>query len=237
MVAIWGVCGPLKIREIGLFTSFIEHLDTTQLVQIEIWAIFLHEKQLSCFIHFWKSFCLKLALNLSDPQTPHITTIFEKCLQTILFYVNKSACHIFSTICDTSKFTNTEIPQTRGISNGMHFSIVLFLYVFSDVIVFGCDNITLVGDGLCNDETNTRVCNYDGGDCCLDLINTDHCSECNCYRPGACVAGSIPDSVGDGFCNDETNNVQCYYDGLDCCRSPVNTTFCSNCTCHGELKI
>ena len=48
---------------------------------------------LSYFIHLWKSFCLKLALNLSDPQTPHITTIFEKILQIILFYVNKSACY------------------------------------------------------------------------------------------------------------------------------------------------
>ena len=61
---------------------------------------------LSYFIHFWKSFCLKLALNLSDPQTPHITNIFENFLQTILFYVNKSACHILDTICDsTCKFT------------------------------------------------------------------------------------------------------------------------------------
>ena len=57
------------------------------------------------FIHFWKSFCLKLALNLSNPQTPHITTIFEIFLQIILFYVKKSACHILGTIGDTGKFT------------------------------------------------------------------------------------------------------------------------------------
>ena len=41
--------------------------------------------------------------NFSDfrgPQTPHITTIFEKNLQTIL-NVNKSAWHIFGTIWDT----------------------------------------------------------------------------------------------------------------------------------------
>ena len=54
----------------------------------------------SYFIHLWKFFCLKLALNLSDPQTPHITTIVEKILQTILFYVNKSACYILVTICE-----------------------------------------------------------------------------------------------------------------------------------------
>ena len=24
----------------------------------------------------------------------------------------------------------------------------------------------MVGDGICNDETNNLECNYDGGDCC-----------------------------------------------------------------------
>ena len=33
------------------------------------------------FIHFWKSFCLKLALNLSVLQTLHTTFIFHKILQ------------------------------------------------------------------------------------------------------------------------------------------------------------
>ena len=41
------------------------------------------------------------------PQTPHIATIFEKILQTILFYINESACHIFVTICNTFRFSNT----------------------------------------------------------------------------------------------------------------------------------
>ena len=61
---------------------------------------------LSCFIHLWKRFCLKLTQYLSDPKTPHIRTIFEKDLQTILFYVNKSACHIFVTICNNFRFSN-----------------------------------------------------------------------------------------------------------------------------------
>ena len=44
-------------------------------------------------------------------------------------------------------------------------------------LVFGCDNISLVGDNICNDETNTAVCNYDGGDCCISNMNTDLCTE------------------------------------------------------------
>ena len=38
--------------------------------------------------------------------------------------------------------------------------------------------------------------------------------------------------VGNGFCNDETNNVNCNYDGGDCCVVNANTTACSDCVCH-----
>ena len=33
-------------------------------------------------------------------------------------------------------------------------------------LVPDCDNVALVGNGFCNDETNIADCNYDGGDCC-----------------------------------------------------------------------
>ena len=32
-----------------------------------------------------------------------------------------------------------------------------------------------------------------------------------------------PDVVGDGYCNDETNNPECNYDSGDCCGVCVNT--------------
>ena len=38
--------------------------------------------------------------------------------------------------------------------------------------------------------------------------------------------------VGDGYCYDETNNVECNYDGGDCCLSSPNTDNCSDCSCH-----
>ena len=65
------------------------------IAQISIWMILVVSK---CSINDVKS---PISLIFGGPQTPHITTIFEKILQTILFYVNKSACHIFGTICDT----------------------------------------------------------------------------------------------------------------------------------------
>ena len=38
--------------------------------------------------------------------------------------------------------------------------------------------------------------------------------------------------VGNGFCNDETNNADCNYDGGDCCFVNANTSACSECACH-----
>ena len=34
-----------------------------------------------------------------------------------------------------------------------------------------------------------------------------------------------------GYCNDETNNADCNYDGGDCCLSSPNTDLCSECVC------
>ena len=38
--------------------------------------------------------------------------------------------------------------------------------------------------------------------------------------------------VGNGFCNGETNNPDCNYDGGDCCVVNANTNACSECICH-----
>ena len=88
-------------------------------------------------------------------------------------------------------------------------------------------NVTLIGDGICNDETNNDGCSYDGGDCCGSCVVTDHCSQCECIF-GANVTNVL---IANGFCNDETNTADCNYDGGDCCVN-INTDDCSNCTCY-----
>ena len=37
--------------------------------------------------------------------------------------------------------------------------------------------------------------------------------------------------LGNNYCDDETNNVDCYYDGGDCCGYNVNSEHCTDCTC------
>ena len=85
-------------------------------------------------------------------------------------------------------------------------------------------------------------CNYDGGDCCLDPIDTQYCSECQCIDGNATTENPVtttvdlsgcssPASVGDGYCDDATNIMECNYDGGDCCLDPVNTLVCLECQC------
>ena len=44
-----------------------------------------------------------------------------------------------------------------------------------------------------------------------------------------------PTKVNDGYCNDETNIPECDFDGGDCCGSCINTDYCTNCTCIGNV--
>ena len=129
-------------------------------------------------------------------------------------------------LCWTLRQTKTILIYEKLISYVCQIWFWNFSW-FSD-----CPYLELIGDSYCNDESNNANCNYDGGDCCVN-INTDYCSDCTCFHFENCVVGFIPDVVGDGFCNDETNNVNCYYDLGDCCGYNVNNDLCSNCTCLG----
>ena len=68
-----------------------------------------------------------------------------------------------------------------------------FLYSFeiSILSILGCHNLTLVGNGLCDDETNILECNFDDGDCCGPNITTTHCTECQCLEVIIPPSGNI----------------------------------------------
>ena len=40
---------------------------------------------------------------------------------------------------------------------------------------------SLIANGICNDESNTEECKWDGGDCCGDVVMTK-CSACECLE-------------------------------------------------------
>ena len=41
----------------------------------------------------------------------------------------------------------------------------------------------------------------------------------------------IPEYVGDGWCDDHLNHLNCFFDGGDCCYGG-DQTFCVDCECH-----
>ena len=48
---------------------------------------------------------------------------------------------------------------------------------------------------------------------------------------GTSVVCYNPSWIGDGYCDDVTNNIGCNFDGGDCCEANVNTNYCSECLC------
>ena len=82
-----------------------------------------------------------------------------------------------------------------------------------------CPNYTSIGNGICNDENNNPICQYDGGDCCLPNVNITACTECHCNN----IDGDFDPcpsygQIGDGQCNDINDNLICSHDGEDCYR-------------------
>ena len=47
-----------------------------------------------------------------------------------------------------------------------------------------------MGDGYCDDTNNNIECDYDGGDCCGDNVNTNYCSVCKCLDGGSTTEGT-----------------------------------------------
>ena len=43
-------------------------------------------------------------------------------------------------------------------------------------------NQNRIGNGYCDDENNNDECNFDGGDCCLDIVETYFCTICQCFE-------------------------------------------------------
>ena len=102
-----------------------------------------------------------------------------------------------------------------------------------------CQFTQWIGDGICDDDSNTPECDYDGGDCCTDTEQT-HCEECLCKitdssseehgKPQSCLHHEW---IGDGVCDDENNIPECDFDGGDCCVD-TEQQHCKVCECIGS---
>ena len=41
--------------------------------------------------------------------------------------------------------------------------------------------------------------------------------------------------IGDYYCDDMNNNMNCSYDGGDCCGPDIDITYCSECQCCDDI--
>ena len=114
----------------------------------------------------------------------------------------------------------------------------------------GCGSPQWQGDNYCDDgkknhfvifhnkaiflyiiDNNNAACNWDGGDCCGNNVNTQFCTACECLDPAEQGGCESPQWEGDGYCDDGNNNAGCSFDGGDCCGYNINTQFCNECQC------
>ena len=60
-------------------------------------------------------------------------------------------------------------------------------YFYTSLILFpessGCGSPIYKDDDSCDDENNNFGCNWDGGACCGDNVNKNHCNDCECLDP------------------------------------------------------
>jgi hypothetical protein len=96
-------------------------------------------------------------------------------------------------------------------------------------------NFDSLGDGHCDDENNSPLCRWDGGDCCVasckdGVFGCRESGVCQseCRDPSAlttaegvshedfCRCPHEPSKMSDGHCDDVNANVECSWDGNDC---------------------
>merc|ERR1719412_3541548 len=83
-------------------------------------------------------------------------------------------------------------------------------------------------------KENSILCNFDGGDCCRHIYigdgnchNFNNFASCGNFDGGDCNDQNqwpnCPNSylIGNGECNIENQNDDCYYDGGDCCNQTL----------------
>ena len=102
------------------------------------------------------------------------------------------------------------------------------LEIHGDVFLFGgTDSGNVDNSAIYQLSCSSGICNW-------ATLNQG----INVARQGT-VAILVPDSIclcnqnwiGDDYCDDINNNVNCNFDDGDCCGSNVNTQYCTECLC------
>ena len=85
------------------------------------------------------------------------------------------------------------------------------------------------GDGYCEDYHNHKDCNFDGGDCCGDNVNTDYCDDCECLDPNFGLTTTTKDPYS---CENNWSDKKCEQKKMkgDCSKENVKENCKKTCT-------
>ena len=132
-------------------------------------------------------------------------------------------------------------PKSCGTNHSNVRIQAKFQNVISILLPETCLLDMIIEDGTCDDEYNIPDCGYDGGDCCGSQNVYEFCTSCECLQiddftikvtkyPESCPL-QLQFLVGDAFCDDDLNTLDCHFDGGDCCGSEANLDYCILCEC------
>ena len=86
------------------------------------------------------------------------------------------------------------IGQQHKSTVQIHYSDEFFIILFA--VTTGYCEKEWIGDGNCDDVNNNEDCQWDGGDCCGNSVNTQYCQVCACLDPGAGDSGTTTITTG-----------------------------------------
>ena len=134
------------------------------------------------FADFFKS-----ALNLKITQPSILCSDYsfwrnKKCYHVHdANYFDQEFGELYTETRRCSSYTN-ETQNDTQISGKLNWiGAGLELNFLNDILA----NVTVKGNGFCNDEKNNVGCDWDGGDCCGPNVRTSNCLQCLCLDPNS----------------------------------------------------
>lgn len=91
---------------------------------------------------------------------------------------------------DKSYPTMFTTSTSTSVTSKIHTPIPV-KYLDCQALFFNFTKVSNIGDGICHDYLNHVYCHYDGGDCCLENVNTSVCSTCACFDDDSCKSFSL----------------------------------------------
>ena len=91
---------------------------------------------------------------------------------------------VIGIVIATTTTATTTTTTMNATATATTINITMTVYDFTNTPnPFTCET-KWIGDGICDDETNSLKCGFDDGDCCVNEIVDTNCYKCICHIDG-----------------------------------------------------